>query len=509
MSERKLRAEGPRARWLVALLVPEALDEGDLEAIGAMLAKSPTPARALVSVSAPTRLPIAAALEASHIPAQWLLGPDGERASIARMARELGKAVLAPDDRLPALAGAPRVADGLDPEARGGPWRWPFLRGRFEQALLELFAFSWRGRADGGVSRSLKDLRQCVGRDWRPKAFFAPPAWSEHDLDREGPVRERFEILDRSAVFGSRIQRDIIWFVHLCAAFAVFAAVAGVIFNRRATFFGVVEFVDLAVIIGLIIKSRRFNLQEKWTACRLGAEQLRIVRMCLPLLALPAALLTRDASVAPIPEPLSWWVFWRWPTLETVDLTEAALAEVKRAVRDQGLPTAIPADARRAAAWLRVIVADQAAYHDNNARKLQRAERVFRFLTTALFMLALAAVLAELILREEWLPGRWTGWLGEGEWLLFLTAVGPAFAASLQGAETRLGIVHRAALSEDTAERLARIDAALGAIVEAPRERVAAMETVRDLALDAAEAMGSENVSWHALLRRERDTLPA
>jgi hypothetical protein len=364
-------------------------------------------------------------------------------------------------------------------------------------------------------------LGQCCALDWRPVANFAPPAWSEHGVDQAGPVRARFELLDRSALFGSRLQRDIIWIVHLCAGLAVLAAVIGEIYHGASVIAAsrVVELLALITILGLIILARRMNLQERWTACRLGAEQLRIARMCLPLLALPPALTARDTPVAdgaaPAPaKPPTRWAFWRWPT---TDLTPIALAEVKRVVRDQGLPSARTGlEPRRAAKWLQLIVGDQASYHDVNHRKLEQAEKGFLVLTAALFFLALVAVLIEFSMDWGWLvaailklPKRFVAFWGSGEWLLLFTAAGPAFAAAFQGAETRLGIVHRAALSKDSAEELKRIDRALCALIDAPPSHEFELQRVRDLALDAADAMGSENVSWHALLRRERDTLPA
>jgi len=87
------------------------------------------------------------------------------------------------------------------------------------------------------------------------------------------------------------------------------------------------------------------------------------------------------------------------------------------------------------------------------------------------------------------------------------TAAGPAFAAALHGTGTRLGIVHRAALSSDVAKELAKIDEDLTAVETMPPGEESWTQ-MRRLAFAAAEAMGRENSSWHGLVRRYRDDLP-
>jgi len=94
--------------------------------------------------------------------------------------------------------------------------------------------------------------------------------------------------------------------VHLGAAYAVFLAVYGEIAHAREpnsqhNFWDQVfsstgfELLVLLLIVALVLSARLARLQDRWTACRLGAEQLRIARMCLPLLMAPPALRdTRD-----------------------------------------------------------------------------------------------------------------------------------------------------------------------------------------------------------------------
>ena len=65
----------------------------------------------------------------------------------------------------------------------------------------------------------------------------------------------------------------------------------------------------------------------------------------------------------------------RSPEDERVDYQLAALAQVRRAVRQQGLPCVDYDGTTPAGAWLAApIVADQTHYHESNHITLERAE---------------------------------------------------------------------------------------------------------------------------------------
>jgi hypothetical protein len=85
--------------------------------------------------------------------------------------------------------------------------------------------------------------------------------------------------------------------------------------------------------------------------------------------------------------------------------------------------------------------------------------------------------------------------------LLLVTAAGPAFAAALHGAGTRLGIVHRAALSLDVERELKVVQKALAKLIATPPIELEAWR-------EAATSMGRESTAWHGLVRRYRDELP-
>jgi hypothetical protein len=416
-----------------------------------------------------------------------MVGAASAQTPFAHAAKKLGKPIVAPGEALPAIPPLASATHRLDPGQPGwhsGGRRW---FGRVEQVLTEILAFNWRGRKQGGFAESRKRIRRCIGGPWLPGAYFAPPNWAELAPDRAAldgsEIAACFDRLDRSALYGSYVHRDLVWIEHLGAGLAVLLAVAGHIWPGEG--WGIGELVTLAVVALLVMGARHASLQDRWTACRFGAEQLRIARMSLPLLVLPPALATEDTP----------------PTLAGHGSKESmfgfiALAQVKRAVRNHGLSRVDPAFSPvQAAHWLQLIVADQIAYHRNNFHKLEHAERRLSRCTQGIFLIAMLAVVAHF-------------WFEEAKWLLLLTAAAPAFAAALHGTGTRLGIVHRSALSADAERELVPIDQALGAMIGKPLALLDAWREVRRLTFEAAAAMGRENNSWHGLVRRYRDELP-
>jgi len=278
-----------------------------------------------------------------------------------------------------------------------------------------------------------------------------------------------------------------VWWEHLGAAAAVFFAVAGKVFEHQVWF----EWAELGILVlvaVLVLFARLTHLQDRWTACRLGAEQLRIARMALPLFVLPPALVTSDK-----PEP-------GFGDEET-KFQFLALTQMKRAIREQGLPQVetnprAPCylTARLARTWVQVIVSNQVVYHHRNHRLLHHAERHLHLFTQIAFGLAIAAVVTHF-------------WV-ESDLLLLVTAAGPAFAAALHGVGTRLGLVHRVALSREMERSLQGTGRALRALGRNPRSDDPTWREIRRLTLKAASDMGQENISWHGLVRRYRDDLP-
>jgi hypothetical protein len=292
-----------------------------------------------------------------------LLAPETPpEVKLVRLARALNKPLVVPGEPPPPLPAPPHsITHHLDPEQPGlhsVPRRhW----GRLEQFLLELAAFNWQGTRRNGIARSLHRLRaNLFARSRTYTSYFAPDGWAYFAPDRaardpKSPIVAGFDRLDRSALYGAYIHRDLAWAAYLAAAYAVLFTVVGhigLIHVLPDWLWPIAELVALIIVLAATIFARRSRLQERWTACRFAAEQVRIARMCLPLLVTPRALSSEDR-------------------LPRRSAAQQALDEVKRIVRDQGLPDLSPAmTAVDAARWVRLLVADQATYHRHNHRKL-------------------------------------------------------------------------------------------------------------------------------------------
>jgi hypothetical protein len=551
----------PQTGTLVILLAPEALGADGREIARVRLSAAgiaPDRTRGLVCLVDPDHIGFAhEAAREFGAATQWLLGPEvaaetekpiavvrmpkgtapnqqidfalalsdvvvaieaAADTPIVKRARELGKIVVAPGEPLTPLPPASGLAEVFDP-ARWSAMVWRHISGRLEKLLLEVIAFPGSGWSRAGLAASLEALSTPVRWKWRPTAYFVMketdnPIESERAmLAALAPVVARYKELDVSALYGSRLHRDMIWIVHLSAAFAVLAAVAGKLYPKSLPLdegWSWVELIALLAIFSLIVWARVTHLHGRWTACRLAAEQLRIACMCLPLCTAPPALMTKEPARPHGGAP---------PTRRQRDFTLEALALVKRAVRDPGAPkTSREMSFPEAVRWLDAFVEDQIKYHSRNHLKLETAERRLTLFATLLFILSFVGAALEIDHVRDGLA-RAISWLGlppealavssalldEPKWLLLVTAAGPAFAAALHGAETRLGIVHRSELSKSMAEELGRIRRELLDARQAAQED---WPQLHKLAFRAAAAMGDENTSWHSLLRRSPDTTP-
>jgi len=502
--EAALRASlvGPGRAVRVLLYVPEDVDRSlaislaeTLERINVetqifLHSKIENLGTAAFTLQAPQEISRKDQLELAFAFSDAVLIAAASRPELKKEADKFGKPTFRFGAPFPMLFCNRSITEDLDPKQPGWFFDGPStLFGRLEQAILELFAFCWLGWNKDGLAESTKQLKRCFQRDWKAEPYFASETWRELApdslaLDESSPLVRHFEAMDRSALYGSYVYRDLIWVTHFLAAFAVLAAVAGTLVDAYSwwvLFWGFSELVTLLFVLGLIFASRNFALRDRWTACRLGAEQLRIARMALPLLVSPRALSTLSSSTAS-------------GHGDKPGFDALALEEVKRAVRDHGLPRrTVPLEPSQAARWVHCIVADQIGYHHRNHKKLERFESWITYCTAGLFLISLVAVVRHL-------------WSHEHGLLLF-TAAGPAFAAALHGAGTRLGIVHRAALSEGMEKDLQQIDSSLIKLMDGKHTASNPAAEVRALASAAAEAMGSENTSWHGLVRRYKEEL--
>jgi hypothetical protein len=327
-------------------------------------------------------------------------------------------------------------------------------------------------------------------------AYFGPDGWEECVPDElRGPPHETellqdFRVLDRGARFGAWLQRDIVWTTNLAAAFAVFAAVCGILgLNLASTGFGrffarkmfeidvdwgwtLLEVFCVATALIPVFFAWRVHLQGRWMACRLAAEQIRIGYMCLAVGILPPVLLLPDEGLDPADG-------------DRENYRYSAVAMAKRLLRNHGLPRTDRRDLQSAINWVRMIVRDQFTYHSRNHRRLEEAEHGLNGWAILFSAAVVFAVCIHLFCQKY-------------ELLELVSAVGPALAAALHSIGTRLDIVHRSDLSADTAKRLAEVDHALAAIDPSKPDEAGAI--FRDLTLQAAEAMNTETEQWHRLV---------
>jgi hypothetical protein len=538
-----LPAQVPASTLVVLVVSGQGQHNPDAGLLRDTVHRAGHPVRMLMLVTDDTGLALAEGLAATQVELQLLLGPDVSNPDPARnfarmphetrpndqldfalaladvviadparhddplvhRARALGKRLVAPGHGLPGLPPINNVAEGLDPVALPSHgWRRHWA-GRLEQTLVELLGLL--GAQPDPLGERCRRLWKCLwprfDGSWCPTSYFAPDACRAFAQDPRGfdpasPLVSRFEALDRSAVFGAFVYRDLAWLVHFGAAAAVLAAVAGAILLLGhwsppwEAACAVVEFLLLTTVAVLLRCVRRGRLQDRWTACRLGAEQLRIARMCLPLLVLPRALISRDS-----------WQDGPQHDGDAPALTRNVLSDVKRAIRDHGLPNLNGnGSPEQAARWVACIVQDQMTYHRRNHQRLERAEHSLRIIAGTIFFAAILAVVVE-FLHLVWhrvpdLPS-----------LFLLTAAGPAFAAAFHGAATRLAIVHRIDLSQNLMRELQPVHDALTELVHRPALTALSWPEIRQRTFQAADAMGRENQSWLGLVRLQRDTLPA
>lgn len=375
--------------------------------------------------------------------------------------------------------------------------------GRVERLVTEVLAF-WgallQAVADSARKRPARYPSLCKTADGMRKALW--PGWSEyHDFitgelaslcpDRAATLPSaativQFARLDATARAGARWHRDIIWIAYILSALAVCAALAGWV--RLGGFpWGYVELTALIVILMLIVRAHQTRLQKRWMALRVAAEQLRGAMLCVPLFIAPRVLVTPDRSKEA--KPLD---------IERRRITMAAITVVKRATRDQGLAALdLDYDAVKAAKWVSCFIEAQAQYHRDNHHTLEGVEHAVKAVNIGIFI---AVVIAVALHVAHWAENSFI--------ILLVTAAGPAIAAALHGASSRLNIVDRKELSEQSAKKLEALKADLDELLANTPPEAAAWPAVRQIARSAGLWMSTETDDWFKTMLLEEIALP-
>lgn len=312
-------------------------------------------------------------------------------------------------------------------------------------------------------------------------------------------ILERFEWSDVRANIAAGRHRSGIWLLHLLAALAVFAAIAGSLYlgveheGWSSLFWPGLEAAILLSIVVMLARLHGGRWHARWLGQRLLAEQLRSLFMTRPMLgltaffSLPPLRYDRDSDNVRLVHPEAWLA--------------------RRILNGEGLPHGTNGyDLHRSTAEASRIgshfIEGQVGHHKKTAARLKKTEHFMHWLAGALFALALLAVGAHLVfpLSGAHAPS----------YLLFATAFFPALAAALHGISTKLEIARLEAQSHATHERLDALKLVIEGHGDMPHaEPWQQTLYLRSAILSAAGIMSDEAQSWNALIAQQGAGLPA
>ena len=269
-------------------------------------------------------------------------------------------------------------------------------RGNSPRALLGHFAGRFEAFWLGIITLDFKRLLSATGpfsvgvrRGWSPRSAFPTDATRPYALDRaslgpdESVAQRTYGVLDRSAIYGARTHRDMIWAVCVLTALAaIFAGLGKASSQTEAGTSGFViagQFFTLIPVLILLPWVWLLHLRNRWIAARVGAEDIRLAQMLVPMMIAPPQMTLPDISPADLASGPQSALLRRRPA---PDFRRMAAVEVVRAVRSQGLPV-LDSDVndRRRAAWLAANVDEQINYHRANQARLRGADRNALYLT--------------------------------------------------------------------------------------------------------------------------------
>lgn len=318
---------------------------------------------------------------------------------------------------------------------------------------------------------------------------------------------EWFDRMDRAAMRAGMAHYDNVVLVHLLASLAVFGAGAGSIeLFGTVGFWGAFELATLAAIGWIVFRDRKANsagdgmtTHKAWLALRQGAEAFRMQALLRPFLAgLPA--LHRN----------QWRVIEERPTNP---YTQIAV----QSIRTEGVPAnhyVIEDEWINLKKILCSLIADQRRYQETTYKRCRNTQHHLHTTTQTIFWLAFLTVLVHVIsLTSHALEHHGVGlphlltnavqWLHEQDWLLLVTAFGPALAAALHGISGKLELERIAITADDMAKRLRILETALDKVPE--NDTLA----LRALAVKTAAAMYAEHDGWANLMCVQDLDIPA
>lgn len=377
---------------------------------------------------------------------------------------------------------------------------------RKETAMLELYAkesaASSRKERFVGLADRIFSASFALDKDRLKKAFkdshLSPWTGLPKDATPPPAILERFKWSDVRANIAAGRHRSGMWLMHLLAALAVFAAIAGSLYlgvehtGWSSLLWPVLEGAILVSIVLMLRHSRGNCWHARWLGQRLIAEQLRFLLMTRPMLGLTP--------------------FFSLPPLRYVQNGEKVRLHpeawlVRRALIVEGLPHGVNGyDLHRSTAEAsnigRRLIEGQIAHHRATADRLKKTEHTMHTVAGVLFGLALLSVGAHLVFPI---------WGGHAPgYLLFATAFLPALAAALHGISTKLEIARLEAQSHATHDHLIALQQVVEKHADVPHADPWQQTLyLRSAILGAAAIMSDEAQSWNALITKQGAGLPA
>ncbi len=334
------------------------------------------------------------------------------------------------------------------------------------------------------------------------KCYWGPVKPEGKDLllwpnNKELNSVSQFERFDVSSNVAAKHHRHGIWYLYICAPLAVLSAIAGSIHLFESELNVLWSWLELALlsftVMFLLVQKNR-DWHGRWIAQRFMAEQLRYLRMGLPLFAIPKI----------FTEPV-WHVVSEETGVKAAELRSAELWFLQKILHVEGLPQKQDrnpyslADAPEFIDYVEAVVKDQIKYHGNTKVKVHKAHYRLHFLSLLSFVITIIAVLAH--------------WFIHSELLLFLTIGLPAVAAAFYGIGTKLELTRIANQSELTRRGLEHVKGVFSKLKK-QKEQKPEMSPwehwlhVRHLTLAASHIMSEENVQWQALIEGQEPELP-